>query len=163
MTDSTESNITMRMATRADVPVIVAMLADDPLGATRERSEDPLPDGYYRAFDAIERSPDNHLIVAASGGQLVGVLQLTIIPYLTYQGSKRALIEGVRVHREARGKGLGKQMLGWAIAMARDAGCHVVQLTTDKKRPQALAFYQGLGFVASHEGMKLHLRSTREA
>jgi GNAT superfamily N-acetyltransferase len=158
MTDSAAPFIIMRMATPADVPAIVAMLADDPLGAARERFEEPLPDSYYQAFAAIEHSPDNHLMVADSGGQVMGVLQLTIIPYLTYQGSKRALIEGVRVHRDARGRGLGKQMFGWAITMARDAGCHVVQLTTDKKRPQALAFYQTLGFVASHEGMKLHLR-----
>jgi GNAT superfamily N-acetyltransferase len=157
MTDSIAPSILMRPAVRADVPAIVAMLADDPLGAAREQFEDPLPDTYYQAFDAIERSPDNHLMIADSHGQILGVLQLTIIPYLTYRGGKRALIEGVRVHKDARGRGLGKQMFEHAIAAARDAGCHVVQLTTDKKRPEALAFYQALGFVASHEGMKLHL------
>lgn len=157
MTGSAPAPITMRPAARADVPAIVAMLADDPLGATRERCEEPLPERYYQAFAAIDNSPDNHLLVADSEGRVVGVLQLTIIPYLTYQGGKRALIEGVRVHKDARGKGLGKQMLEHAIAMAKGAGCHVVQLTTDKKRPRAIAFYQGLGFVATHEGMKLHL------
>ena len=84
-------------------------------------------------------------------------MQLTIIPYLTYQGGKRALIEAVRIDRSCRGEGLGQKMFQWAIHKAKDEGCHVVQLTTDKKRPDALAFYQRLGFIASHEGMKLHL------
>lgn len=159
MSDSTAPSTIMRPAVRADVPAIVAMLADDPLGASREQLQDPLPDSYYEAFDAIDRSPDNHLMIADSHGHILGVLQLTIIPYLTYRGGKRALIEGVRVHRDARGQGLGKRMFEHAIAMARDAGCHVVQLTTDKKRPEALAFYHALGFVASHEGMKLHLEA----
>lgn len=133
------------------------MLADDPLGARRERFEDPLPACYAEAFEDIARSPNELLAVAEQEGRVVGVLQITFIRYLTYQGGRRALVEGVRVHRSARGQGLGRQMFTWAIARARDRGCHVVQLTTDKQRPEALAFYESLGFVASHEGMKLHL------
>jgi GNAT superfamily N-acetyltransferase len=149
--------ITMRRASREDVPAIVAMLAHDPLGAQRERYEEPLGPAYYQAFEAIDRSAHEHLMVAEQDGMVIGVLQLSILQYLTYQGGKRALIEGVRVHESARGKGLGRQMFEWAIARARDLGCHVVQLTTDKQRPDALRFYESLGFVASHEGMKLHL------
>lgn len=151
------SSITIRPAARADLPAIVAMLADDPLGARREQFEDPLPESYLRAFEAIAQDPGEHLVVAVQGEQVIGVLQLTVIQYLTYRGGKRALVEGVRVHRDARGTGVGRLMFEWAIAAARDAGCHVVQLTTDKQRPDAYAFYEALGFVASHEGMKLHL------
>ena len=147
--------ITIRPAARADLPTIVAMLADDPLGARRERPD--MPESYLQAFEAIDQSPGDHLVVAAQGEQVIGVLQLTVIQYLTYRGGKRALIEGVRVHRDARGAGVGRLMFEWAIAAARDTGCHVVQLTTDKQRPDAFAFYEALGFVASHEGMKLHL------
>ncbi len=150
-------DVSIRPAARADLPAIVAMLADDPLGAARERFEDPPPDSYYRAFDAISLSGNDELVVAEVDGESVGVMQLTIIPYLTYQGRSRALIEGVRVHRSVRGLGLGRHMFEWAIDRARDAGCHLVQLSTDRKRPDALAFYQSLGFVASHDGMKLHL------
>lgn len=155
---ATKSNrITLRPATRADVPAIVGMLADDPLGSQRERFETPLPDCYLQAFDVIEQSPADHLIVAERDGMVIGVLQLTIIQYLTFQGRKRALVEGVRVRRDARSAGVGRMMFEWAIARARDAGCHLVQLTSDKQRPDAHAFYKALGFVASHEGMKLHL------
>ncbi|MGE0802406.1 MAG: GNAT family N-acetyltransferase [Lautropia sp.] len=133
------------------------MLADDPLGAGRERFELPLPDGYRRAFAAIEADPNNELIVACAGAQPVGVLQLTFIPYLTYQGSWRALIEGVRVDAAWRSRGLGRRLFQWAIERARQRGCRLLQLTTDKRRPDALRFYRSLGFVASHEGMKLAL------
>ena len=92
-------------------------------------------------------------------GTVTGTLQLTIIPYLTYQGRRRGMIEAVRVHRRQRGTGLGERLIRWAIQRARDRGCHVVQLTTDKRRPDALRFYERLGFAASHEGMKLHLGS----
>ena len=90
-------------------------------------------------------------------GRLVGVLQLTFIPYLTYMGGWRALIEGVRVSSDARSLGIGRQLIEWAIDRARERNCHLVQLTTDKSRPDALRFYEKLGFKASHEGMKLHL------
>jgi GNAT superfamily N-acetyltransferase len=133
------------------------MLADDKLGAKRERYETPLPQSYLRAFEAIDADPNNELVVACLGDKVAGVLQLTFIPYLTYQGGWRALIEAVRVDSAQRSKGLGKAMFEWAIGRARERGCHVVQLTTDKSRGDAKRFYEALGFVASHEGMKLFL------
>lgn len=149
--------LSFRPAQREDVAVIVRMLADDELGKKRERYESSLPEAYHTAFDAIDADPNNELTVVESGGEVVGVLQMTFIPYLTYQGGWRALIEGVRVSSKLRGEGVGGTMFEWAIARARERGCHVVQLTTDKSRPDALRFYEALGFKASHEGMKLHL------
>jgi ribosomal protein S18 acetylase RimI-like enzyme len=151
------TEVDFRRATRNDVPAIVAMLSDDALGSVREDYQDPLPESYYRAFEEIDSDSNQQLIVATFGEDVVGVMQLTLIPYLTYRGGKRALIEGVRVHAGYRGRSLGTAMLEEAVERARAAGCHVVQLTTDKRRPEALAFYEKLGFVASHEGMKLHL------
>ncbi len=152
-----EARVQFRQAHRDDVEAIVAMLADDPLGAQRERFQCPLPQSYYDAFEAIESDPHNELVVATVESQIVGVLQLTFIPYLTYQGGWRALIEGVRVASEFRAQGIGRAMFQWAIQRARQRGCHLLQLTTDKARPDALRFYESLGFTASHEGMKLHL------
>lgn len=154
-----ESPLSFRRARLDDVPTIVRLLADDPLGARRERDETPLPDSYVRAFHEIDGDGNNELIVACRDERVVGVLQLTVIPGITYQGGRRALIEGVRVARGERSRGLGRALFEWAIARARERGCHMVQLTTDKSRPDALRFYEGLGFVASHEGMKLHLGS----
>ena len=154
-----EAAPTFRRARADDVLDIVRLLADDPLGATRERYERPLPESYARAFRAIEQDANNELVVACRGERVVGVLQLTYIPSLTYQGGWRALIEGVRVDSGERSQGLGKTLFEWAIARARERGCHMVQLTTDKARPDAKRFYEGLGFVASHEGMKLHLKT----
>jgi GNAT superfamily N-acetyltransferase len=150
---------TFRRARADDVPDIVRLLADDPLGATRERYESPLPESYARAFRAIEQDANNELVVACRGERVVGVLQLTYIPSLTYQGGWRALIEGVRVDSGERSQGLGKTLFEWAIARARERACHMVQLTTDKARPDAKRFYESLGFVASHEGLKLHLKT----
>lgn len=146
-----------RFAVSADLPQLVSLLADDPLGARRECNVEPLPQGYRDAFAAIESDDNNELIVALLDGGIAGMLQITFIPYLTYQGGWRALIEGVRVAQQHRGKGLGKQLFEWAIRRAKERGCHLVQLTTDKSRPDALKFYMSLGFVASHDGMKLHL------
>jgi len=149
-----------RRATLDDVPAIVAMLADDPLGAKRERFEMPLPESYLRAFAEIDGDANNELVVAClerEQGDVVGVLQLTFIPYLTHQGSRRALIEGVRVASAHRSAGFGTRLFEWAIGRARERGCRMVQLTTDKSRPDAKRFYEALGFVASHEGMKLAL------
>lgn len=147
-----------RKAKREDLPAIVRLLADDPLGAKRERYADPLPQSYGRAFEAIDADPNNELVVACLGNEVVGVLQLTFIPYLTYQGGWRALIEAVRVDARRRSQGLGRTMFEWAIARSRERRCIMVQLTTDKSRADAKRFYESLGFVASHEGMKLHLR-----
>lgn len=151
------TEITFRIAKVQDLDEIVRLLADDKLGSKRERYENPLPTSYLKAFNAIEVDPNNELIVAVLGEEIVGVLQITFTPYLTYQGGWRATIEGVRTCSTIRGNGIGSQLLKWAIHRAKERNCHVVQLTTDKKRPEALNFYKKLGFDNSHEGMKLHL------
>ena len=146
-----------RRASRNDVPEIVRMLASDALGAQRETLSSPLPESYYAAFEAIERDPNNELVIAELHERIAGFLQITFIPNMTYRGGWRALIEGVRVAAEVRSRGVGRALLTWAIDRARQRGCHLVQLTSDKTRPDAIRFYESLGFVASHEGMKLHL------
>lgn len=151
------AGLTFRYATRDDLPDMVRLLADDPLGARRERYESPLPPSYAQAFEAIAADANNELVVAELDGAVIGMLQLTFIPYLTYQGGWRALIEGVRIDTRHRSEGLGRVFFEWAIARARQRGCHMIQLTTDKTRPEAKRFYESLGFVATHEGMKLHL------
>lgn len=154
----TSSDLTFRPATHEDLPAIVALLANDPLGAKRENHVLPLPAPYEAAFAAIDQDPNNELVVVDTADQAVaGVLQLTLIPHITYQGGWRAQIEGVRVASSLRSSGIGEQLFLWAIERARSKGCHLVQLTSDKARPDAIRFYERLGFVASHEGMKLHL------
>ena len=133
------------------------MLADDPLGAQREDNRSPLNPAYIEAFEHINKDPNNELVVVEREGQTIGMLQLTFIPYLTHTGSWRCLIEGVRIHKDARGEGLGTQFFQWAIERAKTRGCSLVQLTSDKQRPDAIRFYEQLGFVASHEGFKLKL------
>lgn len=146
-----------RAATREDLPQIVRLLADDPLGAKREKLADPLPASYLEAFAAIGADANNELVVVDVDGEVAGVLQLTFIPGLTYRGGWRAQIEGVRIAPRFRSGGLGRRLLEWAIARAKERGCHLCQLTTDKARPDAIRFYESLGFKASHEGMKLPL------
>ncbi len=147
-----------RQAGREDVPTVVAMLADDPLGAAREQFEDPLSPSYYDAFQAISDDPNNELVVATLAGEIIGFLQLTFIPGITYQGGWRALVEGVRVSKAYRSQGVGRHLFRWAIDRARERGCYLVQLTTDKSRDEALRFYERLGFAATHYGLKLKLR-----
>jgi len=151
------SELVFRTAVRADLPDIVRMLADDVLGAEREEYVSPLPGRYYTAFEDIERDPNNELVVVELNGKIAGVLQLTYIPYLTYRGSWRALVEGVRIDPAVRSSGVGRRLFIWAIERARNKGCHLIQLTSDKARPDAIRFYESLGFVASHEGLKLRL------
>jgi GNAT superfamily N-acetyltransferase len=151
--------ITFREARAGDIAGLVAMLADDELGSTREDNTDPLNRRYRDAFQNIENDPNNELTVVESTGELVGMLQLTFIPYLTHKGSWRCLIEGVRIAKAHRGKGLGAKFFNWAIDRARERNCAIVQLTSDKQRPDALRFYESLGFEATHEGFKLKLRS----
>lgn len=148
----------IRKAKKSDVPAIVAMIAKDKLGKLREDYQDPLPKKYYAAFENITADPNQKLMVMETESkQIIGTLQLSFIQYLTYQGGIRGQIEAVRVHEDFRGQGIGQQLFEWAIRTAKEKKAHVVQLTTDKKRTEALKFYEKLGFKASHEGMKLHL------
>jgi GNAT superfamily N-acetyltransferase len=151
------SALVLRNAKRGDVAAIVKMLADDELGRTREEISDPLPAAYYEGYEEITRDPNNRLLVAEIDGAIVGTLQLTFIRGLSRKAARRAQIEAVRVAGPQRGTGLGEQMIRAAIEIARNAGCSIVQLTTDKRRKDAHRFYERLGFVASHEGMKLSL------
>jgi ribosomal protein S18 acetylase RimI-like enzyme len=153
-----ESSIRYRRATAADVPAIVRMLADDTLGATRERVTSPLPQSYVDAFHAIDRDPNIELIVAESNGVVVGTVQLTYMPGLSRQGMWRATIEAVRVATSERGKGIGAAMIQETIARARQRGCGLVQLTSDRSRDDARRFYERLGFKHTHAGMKLSLQ-----
>ena len=147
-----------RKAKLEDVPAIIALLANDKLGKKRENFTSPLASSYVNAFQAIEQDPNQELIVLESNTkEIIGTLQLTFIPYLTYQGGIRAQIEAVRIKDTERGKGLGKQLFEWAINRAKERKAHVIQLTSDKQRPQAISFYKTLGFKDSHEGMKLFL------
>ncbi len=146
-----------RKATQKDVLEIVQMIANDQLGKTRENYQNPLPQEYLNAFNNINADPNQELIVLENNAsEIIGTLQLSFIQYLTYQGGIRAQIEAVRIREDQRGKGIGQSMFKWAIARAKQRGAHLLQLTTDKKRPEAIQFYEKLGFKASHEGMKLH-------
>ncbi|MBE9550272.1 MAG: GNAT family N-acetyltransferase [Proteobacteria bacterium] len=155
--------LSFRQATATDLPLLIKMLADDRLGKQREDSSTPLNKAYIQAFKQIDSDPNNQLILAQSEQQVVGMLQLTFIPYLTHTGSWRCLIEGVRIDRELRGKGIGNQLIQWAIKQARENDCNIVQLTSDKQRPEAISFYESLGFKASHEGFKLVLKTANNA
>jgi GNAT superfamily N-acetyltransferase len=146
-----------RKATEHDIPAIVEMLADDELGQKRESFQNPIPATYLEAFSKIEQDKNQELMVVQDeSSEIIGTLQLTFIQYLTYRGGIRAQIEAVRIRKDKRGMGIGKAMFEWAIARAKERNAHVLQLTSDKKRPDAIAFYEGLGFKSSHEGMKLH-------
>ncbi|MER7456984.1 GNAT family N-acetyltransferase [Micromonospora sp. NPDC126480] len=149
------SDVIFREAVRADLPAVLDLLADDVLGRTRDVGE--VDARYEKAFADITDDPRNHLVVAEADGAVLGCMQLTYIPGLGRHGAERQLIEAVRVRSDQRGRGLGRQMMTWAIDQARQRGCGLVQLTTDKSRHDAHRFYLGLGFVASHEGMKLSL------
>jgi GNAT superfamily N-acetyltransferase len=147
------SDVIFRTATETDLPAIVALLADDAIGAGREG--DGGSDAYRTAFAQIAADPRNHLVVAEIDGEVAGTLQLTYIPGISRMGAERAQIEAVRVAAAHRGHGLGRAMISWAIDQARERGCAVVQLTSDKRRSDAIRFYESLGFAATHEGMKL--------
>jgi GNAT superfamily N-acetyltransferase len=149
--------LTFRKASNNDLHSIVQMLADDALGATREDPSIPLHQGYLDAFNSIDADPNNELIVVEHDAELIGLLQLTFIPYLSHLGSWRCLIESVRIHSDHRGQGLGTDFFHWAIQRAKEKNCKLIQLTSDKLRPNAIRFYEGLGFKASHEGFKLKL------
>jgi GNAT superfamily N-acetyltransferase len=148
----------IREASRADVPAIVALLADDELGRHREDARTPLDPAYLEAFAAIDADPNHRLVVAEVDGEVVGTLQLSFLPYLSFRGGWRAQVEAVRTASGRRGEGLGGRLLRWAIAESERRGCHVIQLTTNAARPEAQAFYASLGFEATHQGMKRYLQ-----
>ena len=150
------STVTIRPARRDDVATIVGMLADDALGSGRERIEDPLPPSYFGAFEAVDRDPNIELVVAQDGdGAVIGCLQLCILPGLSSQGAARALIEDVRVASHCRSRGIGEQLVQWAVKEARGRGCRLVELLTHNTRVDAQRFYERLGFARSHVGMTL--------
>ena len=157
----TTSEITFRYATREDLPAIVALLADDEKGKTREELADPLPDAYYQAFDAMESQSTealpNKYLLAVQGADIVGCLQLTLIAGLSRRGQLRAQIEGVRVSSKVRGQKIGEKLITHSISISKSLGAVLVQFTTDKTRKDAHRFYERLGFEASHEGMKMRL------
>lgn len=145
-------------ATEQDLPEVINLLADDVLGKKRES---PSPDNlvqYEKAFLEISKSSSNKLMVVKDDHKVIGTMQLTLIPSLTFKGGKRLQIEAVRIAWSHRGKGLGKKMITWALSYARDHGCHLIQLTSNKERDEALTFYKSCGFVATHEGFKYYLK-----
>ena len=151
------NKLTYVQATKDDLPLLVNFLADDILGAKREDNTMPLNQAYLDAYEAIDSDPNNELVVAKLDGEIVGTLQLTFIPYLTYTGSWRCLIEGVRVNKNYRGHGYGTALLQYAIERAKQRNCSLVQLTSNKQRDKALSFYKKFGFTDSHIGFKLQI------
>ncbi|MER5816178.1 MULTISPECIES: GNAT family N-acetyltransferase [Streptomyces] len=149
------SDLEIRPVTAADLAPVVAMLADDPLGAQRESPEDLTP--YEEALQRLTDDPNQHVVVAVREGRVVGTLQLTIVPGLSRRGATRSIIEGVRIHGDERGSGLGTQLIQWAVDESRRQDCRLVQLTSDVTREDAHRFYERLGFTASHLGFKLAL------
>ena len=150
--------VIFRIATRADLPSIVRLLADDALGSQRERYEDPLPEAYYSAYEEITKDPLHELIVAELDGEVIGTLHLMFLPSISFQGGLRAQIESVRIDTKYQSRGIGSEMMKWAVERARTRGAHIVQLTTHKSREDAHRFYERLGFKGTHLGMKLSLK-----
>jgi ribosomal protein S18 acetylase RimI-like enzyme len=151
-------NLKFRQATREDLPEIVRMLADDFLGSQRERYENPLRESYLKAFEEIQIDKNNELIVAELDGAIVGNLQITFTPSISFQGGKRATVESVRVDEKFRGQGIGRELMLFAIGRAREEKCVSMQLTTNADRTDAHRFYENLGFKGTHLGMKLSLK-----
>lgn len=155
---TSDSTARLRRATIGDLPSIVELLIDDPLGLAREGGDGPdAMEPYVRAFEAVDADPAHLLVVAEDGGRVVATLQLSFIPGLARRGALRAQVEGVRVHPEGRNSGLGRALLLWARDEAERRGCALIQLTTDKQRFDAHRFYTRVGFTASHDGFKLML------
>ncbi len=152
------STFVLREAVAEDVPALVQLLAEDQLGSTRDGIGTAADlDPYLRAFIAIDADPAHLLVVAVDGMQILATMQLSFLPGLARRGALRAQVEAVRVSQDHRGHGLGAALFEWAIQEARRRDCALVQLTTDKSRADAHRFYERLGFVASHEGLKLTL------
>jgi GNAT superfamily N-acetyltransferase len=150
-------SLTYRKAAEADLPFIVKLLSDDAVRATDDRPEEPFHPRYVTALRELAADPNQMMMVALLDGETVGTIQLTFIPGLAALGSKRCLVEAVHIVPAHRGKGLGTQMMQWAVAQARERDCGMVQLTSNKKRLDAHRFYERLGFLKSHEGFKYYL------
>jgi GNAT superfamily N-acetyltransferase len=150
--------VEMRPAKSADLLSIVRLLADDFLGQQREDLSEPINENYIKAFREIEADPNNELIVAELDSKVIGTLQLIVTPSLSYQGSKRSIVESVRVDSALRGQGIGREMMLWAIERAKERGCVSMHLTSHNDRTDAHRFYEKLGFSKSHVGMKLSLK-----
>ena len=147
----------LRKATKKVLLKIVEMIADDELGNKREIIQEPLTDDYINAFKSIDNDANQELIIVENdNSEIIGTMQLSFIQYLTYRGGLRAQIEAVRIRKDKRGNGIGKIMFEWAVNRAKERKAHLLQLTTDKKRANAIKFYKGIGFIATHEGMKMH-------
>lgn len=152
------TSLHFRLATNDDLHDIIDMLADDTLGTSRERISNDSSEKYAKAFAAIQADPNQELTVVEMNGEKVATFQLTFIQYLAYEGGLRAQVESVRTHSKYRDQGIGRRVFEYTINRAKEKGCHLVQLTSDKKRPDAIRFYESLGFKATHEGMKLHIQ-----
>lgn len=151
------TDLIFRLAEQNDLVDIVKMLSDDKLGATREKFEPNLSNNYLNAFERITNDPYKELTIVEFNGEKVGTFHLTFIQYLTHEGGLRAQVEAVRINSKHRGKGIGKKVFEYIIERAKIKGCNIIQLTTDKKRPEAINFYETIGFVSTHEGMKLKI------
>lgn len=151
------TDLTFRLAKIEDLPEIISMLADDVYGAQRENITEKVSDKYLEAFRKIQEDPNQELTIAEIDGNKVATFQLTFIQYLNFEGTLRAQIEAVRTRSDYRGQGIGTKVLTYAINRAKEKGCSLVQLTSDKRRTEALKFYEKLGFKDSHEGFKLKL------
>ncbi len=149
--------LSYRRAKKSDLPQLIKMLADDQLGATREDSSTPLNPAYISAFEKINSDPNNKLIVVEINNTIIGMLQITYIPYLSHKGAWRCLIEAARIHKDHRSQGYGSEVFKWAIEQAKNKKCHIVQLTSNKEKSSAIRFYKAPGFNATHEGFKLIL------
>ncbi len=158
------NNVKFREATKADLPDIIQILSNDKLGKLREKFSTPLSPSYYQAFSNIMEDPNQELMVIENDMEgIIATFQMSFIQYLTYQGGIRAQIEAVMVKESERGKGLGELLIKWAINRAMEKGAHLLQLTSDKQRADAIRFYEKIGFRASHEGMKLHLNNLQNS
>ena len=152
-----DNALKFRLATKDDLPDIIRMLADDTLGTSREEVTINLSDNYLKAFDRIISDTNQELTIVEMNGEKVATFQLTFIQYLTHQGGLRAQVEAVRTNSKHRGQGIGTKVFGYLIHRAKLKGCNMLQLTSDKQRPEAIKFYEAIGFIATHEGMKLNL------
>lgn len=150
-------NLTLRLAKEKDLSLIVRLFIEDELGVTREMLSDPLPQSYVDAFQEIVEDKHQLLLVVEDKEKVIGTCHLTIMPSLSFQGSRRLNLENIHINKRYQGQGVGTWMIHQAIAIGREKGCKIIQLTTNKKRSRSHAFYEKLGFIASHEGMKLYL------